>query len=108
MILTNMGLATNPTSFTKKMMSKIQSLIVFPVKKKIRKLNQLGFSLFSVAAKYYKVFLETKFNLILISFFTTFNIAKVQKEKKNQDVERQEFILRPLRFDDQLLQVQEK
>ena len=42
--LTIMGLVTNPTSFST-MMLKLKSLAIFPVKKKIRKLNQLGFSL---------------------------------------------------------------
>ena len=40
-----MGLATNPKSFTKNMMSKLKSLVIFPVKKETHKLNRLGFSL---------------------------------------------------------------
>ena len=41
---------------------------------------------------------QTKLKLNHISFFTTVNMALVQKEKKkNQDIERQAFILRPLR-----------
>ena len=44
---------------------------------------------------------QTKLNLNHISFFTTVNMALVQEENKennkNQDGERQEFILQPLR-----------
>lgn len=60
MILTNMGLATNPTSFTKNMMSKIQSLFVFPVKTELDRFfsEDEDVKLISVAAEYYKVFLD--------------------------------------------------
>ena len=38
---------------------------------------------------------QTKLNLSHISFFTTVNMAQVQKEKKSQDVKRQNSILQP-------------
>ena len=60
--------------------------------------RKIGSSVISFKIFYYYYYFrpsQTKLNLSHISFFTTVNMAQVQKEKKSQDVKRQNSILQP-------------